>query len=97
MYPDIPKQEQQKHISTLAKHPQACSFYVPKSYAYEEIDTAYIVCEDDAAFPSVAQHMLIEAARKDGVDVVEETMSAGHFPFLSRPEELAGLVDRLAT
>jgi hypothetical protein len=54
-YPDIPKDEHQRWLKLLVNHPKALSFYSPKNLSYTEIDTVFIYCEKDAAFPYPAQ------------------------------------------
>ncbi len=59
--------------------------------AWREKPTTYVVCTDDRALPVALQRSA--AARAD--DVVD--MATSHSPFLSRPDEIAGVLARLAT
>ncbi|KAA9377646.1 alpha/beta hydrolase [Microbispora cellulosiformans] len=57
--------------------------------AWKEIPSTYLVCARDNGTPPSLQRA--QAARADRVVEID----AGHHPFLSRPDEVAGLVLRL--
>ena len=88
-YPDLPKDEQQRLLGTLTKHPAACSFFSPNHQAYAEMDTAFFYCEKDTAIPLLAQEAMIGAIKQQGIPVREEYLASGHFPTLSMPGVLA--------
>ena len=95
-YPDLTKEQQEKYLALLAWHPKACSLYEPTAFAYREIDMTYVFCEKDAAAPLVGQKFLAGAIKDSGVNFTEETLPAGHFPFLSMPKEFADIVMKYA-
>jgi hypothetical protein len=95
-YTDLPKDEQQKWLKLLVKHPKSLSFYSPKSLSYMEIDTVFTYCEKDAAFPYPAQKAVIQAMKSQGLSIQEESLPSGHFPSLSMPDKLAGIVLKYA-
>ena len=64
---------------------------VPRSVAWREKPSTYVVCTDDRALPQALQRSA--AARTD--DVME--MATSHSPFLSRPAELARMLAGLAS
>jgi pimeloyl-ACP methyl ester carboxylesterase len=64
---------------------------VPRSVAWRERPSTYIVCTDDRALPVALQRSC--AARLD--DVVD--MATSHSPFLSRPDDLARLLAGIAS
>lgn len=68
-YPDIPTDEQQKWLKLLVNHPKALSFYSPKNLSYTEIDTVFIYCEKDVAFPYPAQKAVIQAMKSQGLPI----------------------------
>ncbi|KAK5991190.1 putative hydrolase R7-like protein [Cladobotryum mycophilum] len=88
-YDDVPKEVQQKFSSSLTNHPKACSLYSPKEPRYNEIDQAYVYCEQDVAFPLIAQQFMVGNIKNQGVSFKEASLSSSHFPMLSMPEELA--------
>jgi hypothetical protein len=55
----------------------------PREIAWRQKPTTYIVCTEDLATPPDVQHRRV----KDQTRVVE--FSAGHHPFLSRPDDFA--------
>jgi hypothetical protein len=91
-YPDIAKDEQHKWLKLLVKHPKAPSFYSPKNLSYTEIDTVFVYCEKDVAFPYIAQKAVIQAMKSQGLPIQEESLPSGHFPSLSMPNKLADVV-----
>lgn len=65
----------------------------PKTCAWREIPTAYVVCGEDRAVPVAAQDMLVRMVRDQGVEVEEVRLDGcSHSPFLSMPKRLAGVV-----
>jgi pimeloyl-ACP methyl ester carboxylesterase len=54
--------------------------------AWHEVETTYVVCQDDHAFPVEAQEML--AKRADDVRYLD----SGHSPFLSVPDDLLTII-----
>ncbi|KAK2596155.1 hypothetical protein QQS21_006432 [Conoideocrella luteorostrata] len=88
-YPDLPKDQQQKWLSTLIKHPRQCSFHCPSKTAYSEIDVAFVYCKQDVAFPYFAQRAMVEVLKAKGVEFQEVTLDSGHFPMLSMPNVLS--------
>jgi hypothetical protein len=95
-YPDLPKDEQQKWLKLLVKHPKVLSFREPKALSYTEIDTVFVYCEKDTAFPYPAQKSVILAMKSQGVLIREESLPSGHFPSLSMPDRLADVVLKYA-
>lgn len=91
-HPDISHQDQQSALRHLVKHPKACSFYSPENTAYTEIDTTFVYCEKDMAFPQAAQRYMIMPLKDRGVKVDEEALPSGHFPSLSMPDRLAEIM-----
>lgn len=61
--------------------------------AWKEVDSYYLMTEDDRAFPLWAQEAMV--SQQGGRWVTIEKIQAGHSPFLSRPEETAGFVRRV--
>jgi predicted esterase len=91
-YPDLSKDEQQKWLEHLVKAPKSTSFYSPKKLSYTEIDTVFVYCEKDMAFPYPAQKAVIQALKSQGLQFQEESLPSGHFPSLSMPDRLADII-----
>lgn len=96
MYPDIPKDEQEKWLKLTVNHPKSCSFHSPKSLSYMDIETVFIYCEKDVGFPYPAQIAVVQALKSQGAKIQEETLPSGHFPSLSMPDKLAEIVLKYA-
>ncbi len=75
----------------LRPMPLAAMGGVPRSVAWREVPSTYVVCTDDRAIPVALQR---SCAARIG-DVVE--LATSHSPFLSRPDELARLLAELAS
>jgi len=92
-YADIPSPTDSIAISQLRLQ-SAASMNTPSpppAWADKAFDgrRAYVHCTQDQAIPAVAQTMMVEGS---GVEWVVRTMESAHSPFLSDPEQLAGLV-----
>lgn len=64
---------------------------IPRAVAWRSKPSTYVLCSEDRA---VAPALQRSAAARTGA-VVE--LAAGHSPFLSRPDDLADLLERVAT
>ena len=58
----------------------------------EGIECGYVVCEKDQAIPVHAQRGMVEGVRAGGGRMRVWELDAGHSPFLSMPEKVAGIV-----
>ena len=63
----------------------------PATALWKHVPASYIVCAEDRIFPAQAQRQ-VAAARCLSV----ETVPTSHSPFLSRPDLLARILDRIA-
>jgi len=59
--------------------------------AWHQVESTYVVCENDNAIPVFAQEAMARRA------TTVRRLPSGHSPFLSRPADLAGLVAEAAT
>ncbi|KAK0643700.1 Alpha/Beta hydrolase protein [Cercophora newfieldiana] len=91
-YNDLPKDKQQRQLAQTIPHPKAGPFRRPEVVAYDKIPTTFVYCTEDNAFPYTVQRALVAAHKSNGIHVDEETVEAGHYPFLSVPEKLADVV-----
>ncbi|KAI0470991.1 alpha/beta-hydrolase [Xylariaceae sp. FL0804] len=65
--------------------------------AWREVPVVvYIVASRDVLLPPSYQTSMIDGMRAEGVDVVAETVDAGHCPNFTRPAEVAEIVKRVA-
>lgn len=75
--------------SATSTHIKAAAYRSPGMHV------TYLVCERDMALPPAAQRGMIEQMRDAGVEITEEVCQGGHSPFLSVPDEVANVVDRV--
>lgn len=61
--------------------------------AWPDIETRFVVCRNDRFFPARWLRPLV----RDRLDIEPDEIESGHCPALSRPRELAVLLDRYAT
>lgn len=100
-YTDLPEAEQAEWVGKLVVHPTAAQFSAPKNTvpeaAWRTIPTVYLVCRNDAALPMAVQEMMVERLEhaQAGLVIQREYCDAGHSPFLSMPEAVVEVVNKL--
>lgn len=77
----------------------AKSFAGPLQNAgYLSIPVAYIICEHDISVPFAFQRSVIDMiSTNSGREVTTLLCNSGHFPNVSAPDELASLINKVAT
>ena len=92
-YNDLPKQQQDHWISILKPNP-AITQLTPISYtAYMRHPVTYLFCENDQAVPLQVQKTMVAS---NGPHFQTETCASGHSPFLSMPETVLKIVEKIA-
>lgn len=61
-----------------------------------DVQSMYVVCERDEALLVRLQRGMVRDAQEAGGKVRVVTLESGHSPFLSRPDELVGIVGKVA-
>jgi hypothetical protein len=61
--------------------------------AWPDIETRFVLCRNDRFFPARWLRPLV----RDRLGIEPDEIDSGHCPALSRPQELAGLLDRYST
>jgi hypothetical protein len=84
-------------VKLMSKH-SALSFAGQLTYpAYKYIPASYIVCEGDFIITPEKQQKFIERIKTEsGKEVDVHTMSTGHCPNVTQPDELARVIVRIA-
>jgi hypothetical protein len=97
-YNNLKKEEQDHWISELKPCP-AIAQMTPITYAaYLYRPTTYLLCENDQGLPLEVQKMMVSQACQEGNIVIDtESCTAGHSPFLSQPQTVFQLVERILT
>ena len=97
--PDVPDELAQWAASKLRPQSMAANLDIVQPQAWQHDARnytgrlAYIKCEADAAVPLAQQEAMVQATG-DALNWVWRTLhGSGHSPFLSRPKELAGVID----
>jgi len=92
LYNDVEPELAQKAVDSLGLHCLSTILTPQEKCAYKEISTTYILCEQDKTiFPFLQQYMVDQAGIKDVVK-----LNASHSPFLSQPDNVFDIVDRVA-
>ncbi|RMZ78096.1 hypothetical protein DV737_g4021, partial [Chaetothyriales sp. CBS 132003] len=93
-YHDLPADEADYWASQLAPQSLKALFEGGKySYAgWMDVPVWYVGTIEDHGLPVVVQRMQIGMAREMGATVEHRELPTSHSPFLSRPEEVAGIV-----
>ncbi|MFE9627684.1 alpha/beta fold hydrolase [Streptomyces sp. NPDC006527] len=89
-YADVPPAEAAEAIARLVPQSTKAFTDAVTVAGWHSIPSTYIICEQDQALPAQLQRKL--AVRADDV----HSMESGHSPFLSMPEDLAGLLSHIA-
>ncbi|KAH8701986.1 Alpha/beta hydrolase fold-1 [Talaromyces proteolyticus] len=91
LYNDLPPAMQEHAISQL-QPVNAASFEMPNSYEpWRDIPCTYIFAEQDNCVPLPGQQYFVSLM---GDAVATASLDTSHSPFLSKPRELAALVQR---
>ncbi len=89
-YGDVPRDEAEEAVQRLVPQ-SARSFGEALTEAgWHTVPSTYVICENDGALPAESQRAMAE--RSDTV----RRLATGHSPFLSRPAELAALLQETA-
>ena len=87
-YQDLPDEEARKWEGLLKKQSFGPLISDDGVYAgWQDVPIWYLVCENDAVFPTDFQERMINDAKKLGAQVEVRRTDAGHSPFLSRVDD----------
>lgn len=87
---DVPKQLADQALGKGYDHPSSTAYYEPWPLdAYPSTPTRYILCTEDRLFPAAFQRQLA----RDRLGVIPDEITSGHCPALSRPTELAAMLN----
>ncbi|KAH7369821.1 prolyl aminopeptidase-like protein [Rhexocercosporidium sp. MPI-PUGE-AT-0058] len=91
-YNDLTPSAAAPHIAALKQHSYPTLASKLTTAPWKTIPSTYILCEKDNAIPLQGQEGMIAGAREEAPEAfdVVERCEAGHSPFLSKPEWLAG-------
>lgn len=95
-YSDLPPAEAKHFSAQLVVHPTSAQWTDVTREAFKEIPVTYLLCENDQALPLEVQKMMCGRLAAMGVNVEHESCSAGHSPFLSMPDKLAEIVEKIS-
>ena len=96
-YNDLDEQARNHWVSELRPTPTDHLTSPLTNVAYMHHPVSYLFCTNDAALDISFQRTMVAGLEKNGVQVHIETCAAGHSPFLSMPERILELVDRMLT
>lgn len=93
-YHDVPEEEAEYAVSQLTNQSLKSLFEGGEhSYAgWMDVPSWYIGTVEDRGLPVVAQRLNVGMAREMGASVEHRELQTSHSPFLSQPEETAGIV-----
>ena len=105
-YNDLPGPEQQHWVSQLRLSPVNTQTTAITHAAYRYHPSTYLFCENDCALPVEVQRMMVQQVNAELMDqtgtlgelvsgVATESCTAGHSPFLSQPNTVLKLVERI--
>jgi pimeloyl-ACP methyl ester carboxylesterase len=88
LYGDCPTDVAERAAARLSRQSVAAIAAPQTAAAWRTVRSTYVVCERDAAVPPAVQEAM--AARANAI----ERIDASHSPFLSRPGEVAAVIER---
>ncbi|KAK4460756.1 hypothetical protein QBC42DRAFT_271718 [Cladorrhinum samala] len=93
-YHDLPEDEAEYWVSQLTSQSLKALFEGGEhAYAgWMDVPVWYIGTIEDRGLPVLAQRMSVGMAREMGGNVVHREMQTSHSPFLSKPEEIVGII-----
>ena len=96
LYNDLTPEDQAYWVSQLQPCPAICQLtpITQASYLYHPV--TYLFCEDDLVLPFEVQQMMVRKAEEKGVMIRKETCTAGHSPYLSQPETVLRVAQKIA-
>lgn len=97
--PDTPEERVEWAVSKLTPQSMAANLGIVPPQAWQDEGYrgrfAYIGCTDDVVIPVAQQDGMLAAAGGKEKWLVRTLEGSGHSPFLSRPEEVAAVVDEI--
>jgi pimeloyl-ACP methyl ester carboxylesterase len=92
-YHDVPRQLAEEAMSNERAHPSAASGRSPWPLdTWPEVPTKFVLCTEDRLFPPDFLRRLVT----ERLGITPDEIAAGHCVALSRPEELAAILDSYA-
>jgi pimeloyl-ACP methyl ester carboxylesterase len=92
-YHDVPRSLAEEAVARERSHPSAASQSEPWPLnAWPAVPTKYVLCSEDRFFPPALMRRLVD----ERLHITPDEIVAGHCVALSRPKELAKLLDGYA-
>ena len=92
-YHDVPRELADEAMARERAHPSSASMAAPWPLpAWPDVPTRFVLCTADRFFPPD----LFRRLARERLGVVPDEIAGGHCPALSRPGELADIVERYA-
>jgi hypothetical protein len=95
-YNDVPEKESKYWFSLVKTHAAGSIAAKATGAAWKVIPTSYLLCEEDLAIPPGRQEEMIRDAKSVGAEIDVTRIKSSHSPFLSKIDETAQWVRRVA-
>ena len=90
-YHDVPRELAEEAMSKARAHPSAASMASPwPLHALPDVPTKFVLCTEDRFFPADFLRRVVA----ERLDIVPDEIAASHCVALSRPGELADILER---
>lgn len=95
-FSDLPFEDGLKHCQEMTVQSTA-SFKEKLAYAgYNDVEVHYIICEADKVIPAEYQYGMIKVIEESsGQEVNRHTISSGHAPNISQPDNLVRILKHI--
>ncbi|KAH8881127.1 alpha beta-hydrolase [Thozetella sp. PMI_491] len=96
-YNDLSPAEQKKWASQLVECPAVAQLTAITQAAYLHYPSTYLFCDNDQGIPLFLQEQMVaDAEAVSGRAFRHEHCSAGHSPFLSQPDTILKVIEKIA-
>lgn len=92
LYGDVPLELAEKMVDHLGDMVGTAAATPLENCAWRDISSTYIVCEKDNAIFALFQERM---CKRVGIEDVVKLSGSSHSPFLSQPEKLVQIIDRV--
>ena len=109
-YSDLPEEQRDRWANALVRHPVVCQYEAVQDgklkaelgerVAWRDVESVvYLLCTKDQALPDFVQQMMVNRLETEGglgkSAIQVEVLESSHSPFLSMPEKVVKLVQKV--
>ncbi|KAJ5108650.1 alpha/beta-hydrolase [Penicillium angulare] len=93
--PGLSESELEDYVSGLTRWNGVCLYQAVDRCAWRKIPMAYVYSTNDMTLPFDYQKHMVETVQSQGVEVQTFTLETGHCPNITKPDELAEIIEKV--